>query len=153
MRFKLTNQRRTPHQPETYSGIEVTAIKTLWLACLHDQNKNGFFGCRLLSSQSEQSEKFSKSPDWLEKKPPLKKSHFCFHHVNRQTLYRGHGNPKRRTALTTQPSQRYVDSGMLTYKMLIFDTVAHVIFVVCYFCHFSNIIFFEAMHLNLCNRL
>jgi len=30
---------------------------------------------RLLSSLSEQSEKFSKSSDWLEK------SHFCFNHV------------------------------------------------------------------------
>jgi len=30
----------------------------------------------LLFSQSEQSEKFSKSPDWLEKKPALQKSHF-----------------------------------------------------------------------------
>jgi len=28
---------------------------------------------RLLSSQSEQSEKFSKSPDWLEKSGPPKK--------------------------------------------------------------------------------
>jgi len=32
---------------------------------------------RLLSGQSEQSKKFSKSPDWLEK------SHFYFDHVNR----------------------------------------------------------------------
>jgi len=38
---------------------------------------------RLLSSQSEQSEKFSKIPDWLEKSRPSKKSHFCFDHVNR----------------------------------------------------------------------
>jgi len=30
----------------------------------------------LLSSQSEQSEKFSKSPDWLEKSRPTKKSTF-----------------------------------------------------------------------------
>jgi len=37
---------------------------------------------RLLSSQSEQSEKFSKSPDWLEKADPLK-SCFCVDHVNR----------------------------------------------------------------------
>jgi len=56
----------------------------------------------LLSIQSEQSEKFSKSPDWLkksrpskirtiwkvfkkpwlaEKKPALQKSHFCLDHV------------------------------------------------------------------------
>jgi len=32
---------------------------------------------RFLSSQSEQSEKFSKSPDWL------KKTHFCFDHENK----------------------------------------------------------------------
>jgi len=37
---------------------------------------------RLLSSQSEQSKKFSKSPDWLEKTGPPKR-HFCFDHVNR----------------------------------------------------------------------
>jgi len=37
---------------------------------------------RLLSSQSEQSEMFSKSSDWLKKAgPPW--SHFCFNHVNR----------------------------------------------------------------------
>jgi len=40
------------------------------IACLHDQN-------RLLSSQSKQFEKFSKSSDWLEK------SHFSFDHVNK----------------------------------------------------------------------
>jgi len=33
------------------------------LACLHDQNKSGFLEGRLLSSQSEQFEKFSKSSD------------------------------------------------------------------------------------------
>jgi len=32
---------------------------------------------RLLSSQSEQSEKFSKSPDWLEKSRPSKKAIFA----------------------------------------------------------------------------
>jgi len=31
---------------------------------------------RLLSSQSEQSEKFSKNSDWLEKKRPSKKATF-----------------------------------------------------------------------------
>jgi len=48
-------------------------IQTLQLACLHDQNKSGFLEGRLLSSQSEQSEKLSKSPDWLEKAGPPKK--------------------------------------------------------------------------------
>jgi len=37
-----------------------------------------FFKGRLWSSQSEQSEKFSKSPDWLEKSRPSKKATFVF---------------------------------------------------------------------------
>jgi len=53
------------------------------IACLHDQNKSGFFGRPALSSQSEQLKKYSKSFDCLEKKPALQKSHFCFDHVNR----------------------------------------------------------------------
>jgi len=55
------------------------------LACLHDQNKSGFFGGLALSSQLEQSEKFSKTPDWLEKAGPLK-NHFYVDHVNRQYI-------------------------------------------------------------------
>jgi len=47
-----------------------------YIACLHDQNKSGFFEGQLLSSQSEQSEKFSKSPDWLKKGRPSKKATF-----------------------------------------------------------------------------
>jgi len=43
------------------------------LACLHDQNKSVFLEGRLFSSQSEQSEKFLKSPNWLEKSRPSKK--------------------------------------------------------------------------------
>jgi len=35
--------------------------------------KVSFLEGRFLSSQSEQSEKFSKSPDWLEKASPSKK--------------------------------------------------------------------------------
>jgi len=46
------------------------------LACLHDQIKSCFLKGRLLSSQSEQSEKFSRSPDWLEKSWPSKKATF-----------------------------------------------------------------------------
>jgi len=38
--------------------------------------KVSFLEGRLLSSQSEQSEKFSKSPDWLEKSRPSNKNHF-----------------------------------------------------------------------------
>jgi len=37
------------------------------IACLHDQNKVAFLEGLLLSSQSKQSEKFSKSPDLLKK--------------------------------------------------------------------------------------
>jgi len=40
------------------------------LVCLHEQNKVAFLEDRLISNQSEQSEKFSKSPDWLEKRRP-----------------------------------------------------------------------------------
>jgi len=38
--------------------------------------KVAFLEGRLLSSQSEQSEKFSQSPDWLEKSRPSKKASF-----------------------------------------------------------------------------
>jgi len=37
------------------------------------KTKVAFLDGRLLSSQSEKSEKFSKSPDWLEKAGPSKK--------------------------------------------------------------------------------
>jgi len=47
------------------------------------KTKAAFLESRLLSSQSEQSKKFSKILDWLEKSPALQKSHFCFDHVNR----------------------------------------------------------------------
>jgi len=46
--------------------------RELLLACLHDQNKSSFLEGLLLSGQSEQSEKFSKSLDWLEKNLPKK---------------------------------------------------------------------------------
>jgi len=45
-------------------------------------NCESFLEGRLKSIQSEQSEKFSKSSDWLKKASPPK-SHFCFDHVNR----------------------------------------------------------------------
>jgi len=47
------------------------------------KTKVAFLEGRLLTSRSEQSEKFSKILDWLKKKPALQKSHFCFDHVNR----------------------------------------------------------------------
>jgi len=40
------------------------------------KTKVTFLEGRLLSSQSEQFEKFSKSPDWLEKSRPSKKVTF-----------------------------------------------------------------------------
>jgi len=63
-------------------------LNSLLLASLHDQNKSGFLEGRLLSSQSEQFEKFSKSSDWLDKSRPSKKaiSHVCFDHVKRLLL-------------------------------------------------------------------
>jgi len=40
------------------------------------KTKVAFLEGRLLSSQSEQSEKFSKSSDWLKKSQPFKKATF-----------------------------------------------------------------------------
>jgi len=45
------------------------------------KTKVTFLEGRLLSSQSEQYERYSTSSDWLEKKPTLEKSHFCFDRV------------------------------------------------------------------------
>jgi len=47
--------------------------ETALIACLHDQNKSGLFGGPVLFIQSEQSEKFLKSPGWLKKRRPSKK--------------------------------------------------------------------------------
>jgi len=41
------------------------------------KTKVAFLEGRLLYSQSEQSEKYSKSPDWLEKSRPSKKATFA----------------------------------------------------------------------------
>jgi len=41
------------------------------------KTKVAYLKGRLLSSQSEQSEKFSKSSDWLEKSRPSKKATFA----------------------------------------------------------------------------
>jgi len=50
------------------------------------KTKVAFLEGRLLFSQSEQSEKFSKNSDWLEKSGPPKKP-LCFDHVNRLCVY------------------------------------------------------------------
>jgi len=57
--------------------LESSSACTVQLACLHDQNKSIFSEDRLLSSQLAHSEKFSKSPDWLEKSRPSKKATFA----------------------------------------------------------------------------
>jgi len=49
--------------------------------------KVAFLEGRLLSSQLEQSDKFSKSPDWLEKSRPCKKATFV---LIMQTGYKSH---------------------------------------------------------------
>jgi len=41
------------------------------------KTKVAFLDGRILSSQSEQSKKFSKNPDWLEKSRPSKKATFA----------------------------------------------------------------------------
>jgi len=45
-----------------------------FIASLHDQIKSSFLEGRILSIQSEQSENFSKIPDWLKKAGPPKKT-------------------------------------------------------------------------------
>jgi len=42
------------------------------------KTKVAFVESRLLSSQSEQFKKYSKSSDWLEKSRPYKKANFVF---------------------------------------------------------------------------
>jgi len=52
------------------------------LACLHDQNKSGFFG-RPAFFQPIRAFPIVYRSDWLNKSRPSQKSHFCFDHVNR----------------------------------------------------------------------
>jgi len=47
------------------------------------KTKVAFLEGRLLTSQSDQFKKDSKSYDWQKKKLALQKSRFCFDHVNR----------------------------------------------------------------------
>jgi len=54
-------------------SIFLTKIAIIACLCLHDQNKSGFLEDQLLSSQSKQFEKFSKSSAWLVKADPPKK--------------------------------------------------------------------------------
>jgi len=54
-----------------------------YLACLHDQNKSGFFGGPTFIQPIREIWKFFKKPWLVGKKPALQKSHFWFDHVNR----------------------------------------------------------------------
>jgi len=70
-----------------YSNKEVTYDLGLQLACLHDQNKSGFFGGpAFIQPIRAICNVFKKT--WLaEKKPALqKKKHFCFDHVKRLNM-------------------------------------------------------------------
>jgi len=69
----LVIYRKNTQRPIVLTPCVVSHI----IACLHDQNKVAFLEGRLLSSQSEQSENFSKSPDWLEKSRPSFKVTFA----------------------------------------------------------------------------
>jgi len=51
-------------------------LTTALLACLHDQNKSGFFGGLAFSSQLGLFENFSDCFDWLDKSRPFKKATF-----------------------------------------------------------------------------
>jgi len=68
------------------------------LACLHDQNKSGFYGGPAFIRPIRAIWKVIKK-HWLAgKRPTLQKSHFCFDHVNR--LY-------KLESITTQKSLKY----------------------------------------------
>jgi len=54
-----------------------------YLACLHDQNKSGFFGGLAFIQSIRAIWKVFKKLWFGWKKPALQKSHFCFDHVNR----------------------------------------------------------------------
>jgi len=55
----------------------------LFIACLHDQNKNGFFGGPAFIQPIRTFWKVFKNPWLAGKKPALRNSHFCFDHVNK----------------------------------------------------------------------
>jgi len=85
-RRDLVGETRSHHEaaslrakPHGYSCLGKFAILRSQLACLHDQNKGGFFGGPAFIQPIRAIEKvqYSKSSDWLEK------SHFWFDHVNR----------------------------------------------------------------------
>jgi len=53
------------------------------LACLHDQNKSGFFEGRTFNQPIRAIYNLFKELRLARKKPALQKSHFCFDYVNR----------------------------------------------------------------------
>jgi len=85
------------------------------------KTKAAFLEGRLLSSQSKQFKKFSKSPDWLEKSRPVQNSHFCFDHVNR--LYKN--------------KQRARARSRLFFVLLTWNNYTHFGAVICLFYEFS----------------
>jgi len=48
----------------------------LYIACIHDQNKSGFFGGPAFPSQSELFDNLSDCSDWPDKSQPYKKATF-----------------------------------------------------------------------------
>jgi len=50
----------------------IFVLLSAYIACLHDQNKSGFFGGPDFSSQSGLFENFSDCSDWLDKSRPFK---------------------------------------------------------------------------------
>jgi len=53
------------------------------IACLHDQNKSGFYGGSAFIQPIRAMRKVFIKPWLARKKPALQKSHFCFDNVNR----------------------------------------------------------------------
>jgi len=62
--------------PRAQDTLATPLLILLLIACLHDQNKAGFFGGRLFFSQSGLFENFSDCSDWLDKSRPSKKATF-----------------------------------------------------------------------------
>jgi len=109
------------------------------------KTKVAFLEGRLLSSQSEQYKKYSKSTNWLEKKPALRKSNFCFDHVNRLILNHDNVHDKNTSDVMKQnvwATATRFDSCSRDYHQAEYEkehikkTHAHLIFMVTenYFC-------------------
>jgi len=64
----------------------INIVSKIELACLHDQNKSGFFWrAGFYPANQSNLKSFQKALiGW--KKPALQKSHFCFDHANRLNM-------------------------------------------------------------------